>query len=211
MRIPIFLGLTAAVVLAGCAKHDGGAGKTATNGNSTMPGLPPLPGSGTGSGSVGGGGGTSGVTGNTPLQPGMWETTFSVNSFKAINLRPEDTGGAADAFGDVPFTPPPSRHDKICLSAAEAAKGAPAMMSGSGLPSCRWEKLATPPGSIEGALICGQPTDHNVVRASVTGALLPNLIGTHLSMTIGDPAGVHMVGDAMMQGQRVGDCPSGAP
>ena len=208
MRTLARVSMAAALMLVGCAKHDSGrhdgdARKDVANGVARPLTLPSPPGA-----TIGAATGDSASSDSARLQPGLWETTFTVNSFKAINVLADTT--TTDAFGDVLLTTPEPRKTKACLSADDAAKGAPALMSGSGLASCRWMKLTTPPGSIDGSLICGQPTDHDAVRADVTGALLPNLFGTQLHMTIGDPAGSHIVGEAMMQGQRVGDCTADA-
>lgn len=150
---------------------------------------------------------TATVTGSK-LSPGMWETTLTINSAKGIDMSGGTQPGSVDGFGDMPLTPSTARKQRVCITADDAAKGAPAMISGTDLASCRWDKLDTAPGSISGKLICGGATDRDMTHIDVTGAMLPNLIGTQLHITVGDPAGAHVVSEAMMQGERVGDCAS---
>lgn len=206
MRECTLLAITVAMLVSGCSKHAVG-GKTEPEQDKTAM-APSVP--GTPKESAPGAPVQAGPSGSQ-LNSGLWETTLTINSAKAINVTGDSGTGSLDEFGDIKLTPTTTKKLKTCLSSDEAAKVAPAMMSGTGLSSCRWEKLDTPPGAVSGTLTCGQPQNGEVMRVELTGAMLPNLIGTQLHVTIGDPAGAHVVSEATMQGERVGDCTAASP
>ena len=213
MRPVSLLILFAVIALSACAKSDHDVRtveKTpeTSNGNAvTLPGPPPFP---EAQSATNGSSAMSGVTTAWPLQAGLWETTFTMNSAKGVNMSSAATGGAADSSGNLRLRTGPSHKTRMCITAQDVADGAPAMMSGNTFGSCRWDKFDITPGAVSGTLLCSPMANSSALRAEVTGALMPNLFGTQLHLTIGDPAGTPVVVEAMMQGQRLGDCGMGS-
>lgn len=203
----------AAVTLAGCdklgiGKHDGGkdtrwsSGIDNPFGNGADRAASPPPTAGLPAGTNPAGG-----TDRSPLAPGMWEMTFTQLSAKGVNMAEGAPDGSVDSFGDVPLPPSAAQKTKICVSADEAVKVAPKLMSG-GLDDCAWQKVDATPGSINGTLVCKQASSGVSTSMEIFGSMLPSIVGTHINAIVGDPAGKHVAVDAMLQANRVGDCPA---